>query len=548
MTKMSYGGSSSYNENEGVYKEPNYVANPLALFGNYNGGASQPPAPAQPMGSSGGAVFGGSTPGIISGAMGGSQEYNPVTPLPRIYSDTPDQTSSQAQAYGGYVANPLAIFGNYNGTDNTMSSSPGVKQLDTPYTQTGGGKAPVFGGSTSGATADGYPPKTLGLIANAVNGLQSWQVDPSQTVEGRSAGIINKDSPLMQQAAGYASQRSNERGLINSSLGIQAAQDAVIGRATDIAKQDAATFADAGKFNVNQANSWNIAQQELAQKGSQFDKDLQYRYDSARMNNENAIAMREIENKYQSQLQSDAAFNSQYRAYVDALLIIDQDKELGPKAKLERKIEQAQILENYARVRGLNLDLNFSAEYKAKLGAAGSGTGSANAPGGGAAGPAGGESGPTGESGGGDAGGGPGGNGAPSGPNGMGANDPDNGLALSDAPQNGPSGRSGVSSTNASLASTVAGLALGPLASLATNFGIKAYNYFADPPAAMSMAAAEESMQGFPGMQAQSAEEAQAAVEAANAEDAAAAEASADDGSMGGGFGDFGDAASGDGR
>ncbi|MFN9115363.1 MAG: hypothetical protein ACK5XN_35355, partial [Bacteroidota bacterium] len=377
-------------------------------------------------------VFGGSLTGIIAGAINGAkQEYNPVTPLPTVYQDTQDQggvlmqnqrpngqtQSRGGQQGGGSTVAPRSSYGapGWSGQSNlgtsvynpvstaaprnmytgqeipydsaTLASNAAGLAAEReraakwgnggPASQTNSGAGgPVFGGSTSGSTSN---PQGGGLIASAT-GLQSWQVDPSQTVEGRASGIIGKDSALMQQARGYANQRANERGLINSSLAVQSAQDAVIGRATDIAKQDAATFADAGKFNTNQANSWNLAQQELEQKGSQFDRDLaqrgsqfdqnlasqnrqfdaelitknrqfdedlKYRYDIVRMNNDNNTAMKALENKYQAELQNDAAFNTQYRAYVDALYSIDSNKDLGSEAKLARKFEQAQILEDY---------------------------------------------------------------------------------------------------------------------------------------------------------------------------------------------------------
>lgn len=371
MTKMSFGQNISglvYDAALGGTKRAEEDRNAIASATNSAAGQLQGT----------GAVFGGSAP-----------EYNPTTRLPRANPDSAGTTpgpiqivhGNQATDSYGYVANPLALFGNYNGP-GTGVSAPANQPPGQP-SESGGA---VFGGSTSGATSGGVGSQSPGLVSSAIGALQSWKIDPSQTVESRAAGVIGRDSELMQQARGFAMQKANERGLINSSLGIQAAQDAVIGRATDIAKQDAATAADAGKFNVNQANSWALAQQELAQKGSQFDrelssknsqfdKDLKYRYDAVRMNHENDMAMRAIENKYQSQLQNDAAFNAQYRAYVDALLIIDQNENLDAEAKQALKFEQARILESYAAIRGLNLNLDFSSQYKG-----GSGSGSGNSP------------------------------------------------------------------------------------------------------------------------------------------------------------------------
>jgi hypothetical protein len=279
--------------------------------------------------------------------------------------------------------NPLALFGNYNGPGGYQDpKSLGPVSYASGNTEAQVSSAPAGQASNSsagagGAVFGGTAPQGAGLIGGAINnGAQSWQVTAPQTVESRAAGIINQDGPLMQQARGFAMQKANERGLINSSLGIQAAQDAVTGRAVDIARQDAATAADAAKFNVNQGNSWSLAQQELAQKGgqfdrqlnsqsSQFDRDLQYRYDAAKSNNENAASMAALENKYRTQLQNDSAFNKQYEIYVDALYRIDNNKDLDAQAKAVMKQEQARILEDYAKVRGLGLNLDFSQRYTA---------------------------------------------------------------------------------------------------------------------------------------------------------------------------------------
>ncbi len=290
--------------------------------------------------------------GLIAGAVsGGGAGYDASTGI-RTYADgstyklTENERLTQnnqpaIQAFAGQIT------GNGLTTPSAQPSQAGYQP----------GSGPSFGGGPT------------------VPQAATWSVTPQQTVEQRAADIAKRDSPLMQQARGAALQQSNERGLINSSLGVQAAQDAVLTRAIDVAKQDAATAADAGKFNVNQSNSWNLAQQELAQKGgqfqqelnqrqTQFDKDMQFRYDTAKKNNENALIMADLENKYRAQLQNDSAFNQQYQSYVNALLVIDQNRDLDAPAKQALKYEQAKILETYAAVRGLGLNLDFSSQYK----------------------------------------------------------------------------------------------------------------------------------------------------------------------------------------
>ena len=81
--------------------------------------------------------------------------------------------------------------------------------------------------------------------------------DEANGVEGRVNRITNSDSPLMQTAATKAAQASNARGLNNSSLGIQAGQQAVIETATPIAQADANLFQ--GQSLANQSAQNNAA-------------------------------------------------------------------------------------------------------------------------------------------------------------------------------------------------------------------------------------------------------------------------------------------------
>jgi hypothetical protein len=82
----------------------------------------------------------------------------------------------------------------------------------------------------------------------------NWNVTAPQTVQSQVQGIIASNSPLMQQAQTGALQQMNQRGLMNSSMAVGAAQDAVIRQALPIAQQDAQTYSRSGEFNANAAN------------------------------------------------------------------------------------------------------------------------------------------------------------------------------------------------------------------------------------------------------------------------------------------------------
>lgn len=66
--------------------------------------------------------------------------------------------------------------------------------------------------------------------------------DESKGVAGRTNDLISQDSPLMQTAATQGTQLAAKRGLTNSSLGVQSAQQAVINTAVPIATSDASLY------------------------------------------------------------------------------------------------------------------------------------------------------------------------------------------------------------------------------------------------------------------------------------------------------------------
>jgi hypothetical protein len=69
-------------------------------------------------------------------------------------------------------------------------------------------------------------------------------INPAEaTVEGRTNRLLQSNSPLMQRAEAQAMQRANQRGLLNSSMAIEAGQAAVMDKALQITQPDAATYA-----------------------------------------------------------------------------------------------------------------------------------------------------------------------------------------------------------------------------------------------------------------------------------------------------------------
>lgn len=80
-------------------------------------------------------------------------------------------------------------------------------------------------------------------------------VDPTkETVQGQVSNVINKNSDVMKLASTRAKQGMAGRGLLNSSIAVQAGQAAVLDAALPIAQQDAATYTRNKEANQNAGN------------------------------------------------------------------------------------------------------------------------------------------------------------------------------------------------------------------------------------------------------------------------------------------------------
>lgn len=105
--------------------------------------------------------------------------------------------------------------------------------------------------STMTATNTGEQDKTVRQPGDGPSiptpEIEATSYDDS--VESRVGGLMQQNSPLMKQAATRGKQAAQKRGLLNSSLGVQASQAAVLDRAMAIAGQDAQTAAQKNLSN-----------------------------------------------------------------------------------------------------------------------------------------------------------------------------------------------------------------------------------------------------------------------------------------------------------
>ena len=101
--------------------------------------------------------------------------------------------------------------------------------------------------------------------APTMAGPTTRNVTANETVSGQMDKILASNSPLLQRAKTRAAQAANSRGLLNSSMGVQAGEEAVLTTAMPIAQQDAATFNNQGVTNQNAANQFGLSNQNYQQ-------------------------------------------------------------------------------------------------------------------------------------------------------------------------------------------------------------------------------------------------------------------------------------------
>lgn len=178
-------------------------------------------------------------------------------------------------------------------------TTPVTAQFNTVQTPDAAQMAPSLLPSPAQVTA-----AQTGPVAQAT----ASTIDPTSLVaptavtsEDRIAGILSRGGPLMQQAATAGTQQAASRGLLNSSMAVQAAQGAVIQAATPIgtndanslnqmAVQNANTQNQATQFNANATNTVNQANTQAANQNAQFNTSNQQQANTQNANATNTAS------------------------------------------------------------------------------------------------------------------------------------------------------------------------------------------------------------------------------------------------------------------
>jgi hypothetical protein len=186
-----------------------------------------------------------------------------VGPAPGLqgWYENYDTLRGQYRGYAGYL--DATYPGGYaqwqKDYGNAQAESFGVTpNADNSSIVGGGGTTP---GTTPGDGGSGdYNPAPLGdpytthdrLLYDPYTGHINWQ---TETTQGQLENMLAENSPLLERTRQQALEQANARGLLNSSMAMGAATNAVIDQAKDIAASDASAYRNQALQNQSDINT-----------------------------------------------------------------------------------------------------------------------------------------------------------------------------------------------------------------------------------------------------------------------------------------------------
>jgi hypothetical protein len=213
-------------------------------------------------------------------------------------------------------------------------------------------------------------------------------VDPTKTVNGLVGQYLQQNNPVTQTAQTQALQSANARGLSNSTMAVQAGQQAAINSVMPMAQQDSQNYAGVQTANqnaTNQTNQYNTGlladalktntatqnqnsqfntQQSNAQ--SQFNASQSNDILKTQMDMDSRTNLANIESNYKTLMQANASAGEMYQQAIKNVTDIQTNKDMdaGTKAaainnQLFYLKESMQLIEQMNRLSGLDELLSF---------------------------------------------------------------------------------------------------------------------------------------------------------------------------------------------
>lgn len=189
------------------------------------------------------------------------------------------------------------------------------------------------------------PTVAQGTVQNA--GLAApvnAQTANTVLVQDQLNNVLSSGGPLMQAAATQGNQQAASRGLLNSSMGIQAAQQAVIGAAGQIAQADANALNQGSQFNAQQGNAIGLENAKQYNANTQFNTqqgNAMNQWNAGQQNEaikqtldiNSRESLANIEANYKTLLQANSSAAGMYEQYLKNISDISQSDKMDASTK-----------------------------------------------------------------------------------------------------------------------------------------------------------------------------------------------------------------------
>lgn len=263
--------------------------------------------------------------------------------------------------------------------DPAMPGNGGPRPTGTPGGGMGG--APGAGGGSGGG--GGTPGGGMGGGGAGSGGSGSGSgsgqsgnplyrdVDKrNDTIEGRIGGLMGQDAngnytnPVIRQAAENAMQQFAGRGLLNSSMAVEAASQAAIAKAIEIAGPDANTYFSQGRANQDVANVYERDRRQFEQDNyrmdrqnefdmAKFDKEIAARLDMAGLDREDRTKADALAREHARDMANSAAVTSGYEFYLRRITDIDNNPNLDAETKAKMKNDAGKDFSALAKAKNI---------------------------------------------------------------------------------------------------------------------------------------------------------------------------------------------------
>ena len=327
-----------------------------------------------------------------------------------VYSQNsagPASTAGGAYVYAGGAV-PNTQSGNQTMYDGSVTP---VTNANTPYVGTPAlGAAPVAptpapstGGAVWGGTSPSkpsspqtsLPPAVGGILGSATSTSSGGSVDrnvnaPLETIEGRLGNLLGMDASgnytngVIRQASENAMAQFAGRGLLNSSMATEAATQAAMSKAIEIAGPDAQTYFSQGRANQDAANVFKrddkgyaqesivldknqaLDREKMAQAGSQFNQELAFKYEALKLDKNSQTEATSLAHKYSLEMNNIKAVDSSFDLYLRRISEIDNNKDLTADTKAQMKNSAGKDFDLYAKAKGIVYEQQFGGRYETK--------------------------------------------------------------------------------------------------------------------------------------------------------------------------------------